>query len=104
MARLRSRFRWVFVVVLVAVCLALALAGHRSGRQSEGPWEIRIATATEGGTYHAFGNEFALRLTRFHGDVITGAKALPTQGSWDNIRRLELPRPDRRALSEAPGK
>lgn len=74
---------WTMAVLLAFV---MASPGPASAREPNWPQTLVLGTASEGGTYYAYGEGLAQLLTRELGIVVT---ARPTGGPVDNIKLLE---------------
>jgi TRAP transporter TAXI family solute receptor len=69
---------------LISIVYGLWFYGQKSGQ-----WEqVRIATATRGGTFNELGAQLARILERLPGKPIKHASAEPTRGSRENIQCL----------------
>src|SRR5512132_1282250 len=84
MGDLVMKSRMVGMATLVASAFALVA----TARAAEPNWppSLTIATASPGGTYHAYGQGLAKLLTRV---VDIAVAELSTEGPRDNIRHIE---------------
>jgi TRAP transporter TAXI family solute receptor len=81
---------WI-VVAIISVVLGIVL-GLKFYHREVGPWEeVRIWTATPGGTYCPLGEGLALILEQLSGTPITKANAIESSGSIANIDTLIEP-------------
>ncbi|MFC1557791.1 TAXI family TRAP transporter solute-binding subunit [candidate division KSB1 bacterium] len=68
----------VIVLVVIGVISGIYFSSHE-------PWQVKIATATRGGTYFPLGDGLARILGELGGKHIEKAEVLVTRGSKDNI-------------------
>lgn len=71
---------------LVCALLLLCLSAPAPAAQPNWPASISVATASAGGTYHAYGAELSKILTRVLG---TSVAELPTEGPSQNVELIE---------------
>ncbi len=79
------KLRRKIIVTLTIVVVGVVLIVYYPRREM---WEVKIATATPGGTYLPLGKQFARILEKLDGKPIVKAVHLETAGSLDNIDRL----------------
>ena len=79
------KFRRRIIVTLTIVVAAVVLIVYYPRREM---WEVKIATATRGGTYLPLGKQFARILEQLDEKHIVKAEHIETASSLDNIDRL----------------
>ncbi len=92
---------WIILAVIgVAVVIAFSL---KFLLRDEGPWEVRILTATPGGTYCPLGKGLARILEQLPRTPITDANAIESTGSIANIDTLKTRQKSRHRLYDGIG-
>lgn len=83
-----SRVKWMVCLLVVVVAIATVVVVSKQRARKPGPWNVKIATGTTGGTFNVLGTQLARILEELPEKPIEVARAKPSSGSRENIERL----------------